>query len=507
MTEQLRSLVPGWVEWLGPLAFLAGSVVIVWLLPLVPVRFNARRIDTSDHWTRQARYVHAARSALFVAGLVVPGATFLLSTFTVGPVARVPAWLLGGAGALVATLVIVRRSWRFEQSLDQAVPQWPAYWRAYLVRIVPWATIFLLAVTAPRRLTDPWMMVWLGLVIGLGLGMRYQLEILCRLGLADPAGDSISAMVERTAGRVGIEAPEVFIVEHHQPNAFAFPWRGKVAFTGRAVEVLSTEELESVALHELGHMAESPSASAMRQAMHFALVPAVVAKPILLTYGSLGILALLIVFAGLLVAVRLFARNMESRSDAHAAQYDDGAAYGRALEKVYRIGRIPAVLRRPSHGQLQERLQGAGLTSGYHPPAPPPRGVALVSVFLIALLGSVLLMAPYLATFGTDPSSPTPAQVALAFGTYGSWPYERLGELAEFDGDYDVAEVFYAAGVDTSVDPDLMMDLVYVRSVLGRCSEAATVIDRLVAAGAAPGDVAVANDFLDWCEVGQGSGL
>lgn len=507
MTEQVRALLPGWVEWLGPLAFVIGAVLTFWLLPTSVVRANRRRLDSTEHWTLQARRVHAARTALFLAGLVVPAAVFMLSTFTVGPPARLPGWLLGGTGVVFATLAIARQSWMLEQSIGQPVPEWSRFVKAYLIRIMPWAAIFLLAVTAPQQLTSPLTALWLALAVGVGLWLRYQLEILCRFGLGEPAGDAISRMVSHIAGRVGIEAPAVFIVEHHQPNAFALPWQGKIAFTSRAVEVLSSEELESVAMHELGHMAESPSASTVRQTMHFVWVPVVVAKPILLTYGSLGILALLVVFIGLLVSIRWFARTMESRSDAHAAEYDDAATYGGALEKVYRIGLIPAVLHRPSHGQLQERLEKAGLAPDFDPPVPPPRGGVLASIALIALLGFALLMAPYLAAGATEPDSPTPAHVALAFGTYGSWPYERLGELAEFDGDYEAAEVFYAAGVDEFAAPKLMMDLVYVRSLLGRCEEAAVVTDELRTAGAAPEDVEIADDFLDWCRAGQSNGF
>jgi Zn-dependent protease with chaperone function len=505
--EQLRTLVPGWVEWLGPLVFVAASVILVWLLPMVPVRVAARRIHPSDHWTRRARYVHAARSALLVAGLVVPAAILMLSMFTVGPPARVPGWLLGGAGVVVATLAIAWQSWRFEQEIGQPMPGWSKFLKGYCIRVGPGAAVFLLAVTAPEQPADPQMAVWLGMAIGIGLALRYQLELLCRLGLGRQAGESITAMVERAAQPVGVETPQAFIVDHHQPNAFAFPWTGKVAFTGRAVEELSAEELESVALHELGHMAETPSASAVRQATHFVWVPVVLAKPILLTYGSIGILALIVIFIGLLVAVRWFARTMEARSDAHVAEHDGSAPYGRALEKVYRIGLIPAVLHRPSHGQLQERLEKAGLASDFDPPAPPPRTGSLVSIALIAVLGSALLMAPYLLVIGAHPESPLPAQVALAFGTYGSWPYERLGELAEFDGNYGSAEVFYAAGVAESTDPDLLMDLVYVRSQLGRCDEAAAVMDDLLTAGAAPEDVEIASEFVEWCEAGRGNGL
>ena len=108
-------------------------------------------------------------------------------------------------------------------------------------------------------------------------------------------------------------------------------------------------------------------------------------------------------------------------------------------------------------------------------------------------------MAPYIATIGADLSSPTPAQVALSLGTYGSWPFERLGQLADVNRDFETAEVFFAAAAEATTDPDPLLDLVYIRSVLGWCSEAAEAFEDLAASTASRDDVSLADEWVEWC--------
>jgi Zn-dependent protease with chaperone function len=507
VTEQLRSLVPAWVEWLGPVTFIVATALVLLLLPTSEVRACLRRQNPADHWTEQARHTYSARGAIVLAAVVAPAAVWFLSTMTIGPLVAVPAWPFGVLGVTGALLWIVRTGWRFERSLGRPVPP-PGRFAAWFgVRLAPVTAIFILTLTAPEDVFSPWLPVWLVLALGIAFSMRFQLEVLEVFGLADPAEPAVVSLVERAADRMGVRRPAVYVIQHHQPNAFAFPWREKVAFTSRAISVLSEEELEAVATHELGHLSEPTAAVYVRQALQFICVPLVFIKPVLFTYRVLGGVIVVAVVAALVLAVRRFVASQESHSDDRAVTHNESGAYGRALEKVYRIGLIPAVLRRPTHGQLHERLAKAGLEVGFDPPLPPSSRRLLMSAVGVVGVGFAVLLAPYLTSMGADARATTPAHVALAFGTYGSWPYERLAELAEFDGDFATAEAFYAAGVDRDADPDLMIDLVYVRSQLGRCSEAAAVIEDLSAAGAASSDVEIANDFLDWCRAVSGAGL
>ena len=111
----------------------------------------------------------------------------------------------------------------------------------------------------------------------------------------------------------------------------------------------------------------------------------------------------------------------------------------------------------------------------------------------------MIMAAPVLATIGADSSSTAPAHMALALGSYEPWSFERLGRLADLDGDFEAAAVFYAAAVDVSPEPDLLIDLVYVRSVLGECDDAAIALSELVERNGSVGDVSLAAEWVDWC--------
>jgi len=501
VTEQIRALVPAWVEWLGPLLFLVGTAAIVSLLPVAVVRGCVPRIGRAGHWTEQARSAHAARVSIIWAAATVPAAIWLLSTITIGPLGRMPSWLYGFGGVAVAVILIARSSWWLETSgVGQPLRGWSRFLSGFLIRLVPLASIIVLALAAPSSLASPWMILWVVLALMLAFALRFQLELLAAAGLAGPADDRLEAIVGRAATRAGVAIPTVSIIEHHRPNAFAFPWRGAVAFTSRAVAELSDEELESVALHELGHLAESAGSSRLRQATQFVWIPVAATKPVLGSMGLAGLLGVLVLMLGLLLVVRRFVTTMEPRSDEHAvAHVHESGMYGRALEKTYRIGLIPAVLRRPSHGQLHERLEAAGVASDFDPPAPPSMRPLVTSTAAALAVGLAIFMAPYLAMIGTDLSSPTPAHVALALGTNEAWSLERLGQLADLDGDLEAAAVFYTAAAQASPEADLLMNLVYVRSVLGHCDDAVLAMSELLGRNGSRGDVSLAAEWVDWC--------
>ena len=156
MTEQLRALVPGWVEWLGPLLFLLAAAAIIGLVPVVAVRAAVRRIDREDHWTEQARFAHAARVSIVWAVATVPVGIWLLSTITIGPVGWLPSWLFGLGGVIAAVLVIARVGWALEGLvLRQPIPGWVGFLRGFLVRLIPVAGIIVLALGRSVALVEP----------------------------------------------------------------------------------------------------------------------------------------------------------------------------------------------------------------------------------------------------------------------------------------------------------------------------------------------------------------
>ena len=169
--EQVRALVPGWVEWLGPVLFLVGWAAIVALVPIAAVRVAVRRINPADHWTEQARFGHAARMSIVWAAATAPAGVWLLSTVTIGPVGWLPPWLFGTTGAATAVLVVARVSWWLEGTvLQQPVLGWRRYLEGFLVRLAPLAAIIVLGSGKLFRDTVEYISWFEGSVNGLNPG-------------------------------------------------------------------------------------------------------------------------------------------------------------------------------------------------------------------------------------------------------------------------------------------------------------------------------------------------
>lgn len=500
----VRELVPGWVEWLGPVLFLTAMVVVIGLVPVAAVRITLRRLRAADHWTVRARDVYAARMAVVWGLLIVPAASLLLSTQAVGPLAPASPWLFGTAGALAAIAVASTTSWRLEGSvLGQPVGELRRYLTVVAVRWLPLVAIIALGISAPSRLASPWMTAWIVTALLLGLGLRLQPTWLAKTRLARPAGRTLDTMVREAGDRLGVEVRSVLVIDHHLPNAFAFPWLRTVAFTKGAVATLGHDELEAVTLHELGHLNEPGAMVFLRQAVHFVWIPVAALRPIHGSFGVVGVIAVLAALVALLVVVRRLATRMEARSDAQVLEHvHESTVYARALEKLYRIGNIPAVLKRAPHGQLHQRLETAGVAPDFTPPAPPSIRVLLACAVTAGILALALVALPSILSTRSSVDSPTPALVALSLGGYGSWPYERLGQLAEAEGDLDRALVWYEAAAEITTDPYRLAHVGYLQAATGRCNDARDTMQRLEHSGPTAGDFSYASEWLEWCRLG-----
>ncbi len=507
MTDQLRELLPGWVEWLGPALHLSTVTLTVGLFPLLSVPVILRRWDPGAHWTERARIAHAARVAVAMGMVTVPIESLMLPTLLVGPLAPFPAWLPGVIGAVTAFSISAVVGWRLERRvLGQPLPEARRHVGVLVGRWVPLVGVIVLAMVAPARLTSPWMLAWLAVAVAVGIGIRLLPLLWVRLRLAEPADDRVARIVQRASAASELSVQTVLVVDSHLPNAFAFPWLGTVAFTSRAVEVLTDDELEAVALHELSHMAEPAPVSFMRQAIHFIWIPIVAIRPL---HGSLGPAGPVVVLLTVLIILAVFRRTavrLETRSDQRAVENSQSSVYGAALEKLYRIGLIPAVRRRASHGQLHDRLRIAGSVPDFAPPAPPPRRVLAVCGVVAVLLAASAFLAPWLAYFTAGPTSPTPALLGLSLGSYGTWPLQRLGQLAEIDGDLERAAVLYAGAARLGDDPAIYPHAIHLHALSGRCKDAASALADLQRLGGSPEDLSVGAEWVDWCETQSRAG-
>ncbi len=501
MSNHARELLPGWVEWLAPLLFLTTMVVVIGLIPVAAVRITLRGLEATDHWTIQARVIYAARMAVIWGLLLVPAGCLLLSAQVIGPLAPAPPWLFGAAAALTAFAVAAGTSrWLEGSVLGQPVGTLRRYLVAVSVRWLPVVAIIALGVSAPSRLSSPWMAGWTGTAILLGLGLRFQPWWLVRAGLARAAGEPHQSMVREASARVGVEVRSVLIIDHHLPNAFAFPWLRTVAFTKGAIAALEHDELEAVTLHEVAHLSEPGTMVFVRQAMHFVWIPVAALRPLYGSFGLAGVVAVLAALLALVTVVRRLATRMEARSDAHVLEHvHESSLYAHALEKMYRIGHIPAVLRRAPHGQLHQRLETAGVTPDFAPPPPPSLRVLTACAVSAGILAVALVALPTILSVRGGIDSPQPALVALSMGSYGSWPYERLGQLAESEGDLERALVWYGAAVEITDDPHRLAYLGYLQASTGHCDEARQTLHRLELSAPTADDLSYASEWLEWC--------
>jgi hypothetical protein len=217
-------------------------------------------------------------------------------------------------------------------------------------------------------------------------------------------------------------------------NAFAFVWTGDLLFTRRLVDLLDDAELQTVALHELAHVAEPMKVRILRTSLAPLICALGLARVVHDLWGNLAMIALFILPLIGVVFGRHLAHRMEHHADAAARpEGDDTLAYASALEKLYRYNAIPVVLagRGLSHPHLYDRLAAAGATPDYPRPAPPNMKRATRSHFLtlgllMALFAGGQLWA-YSYSYPDKPKSQA-ALLRLLILRGDHWDFQSMGE-------------------------------------------------------------------------------
>ena len=214
-------------------------------------------------------------------------------------------------------------------------------------------------------------------------------------------------------------------------------------------------------------------------------------------------MAAILSFVAITEIVRQRGMAAERASDAAAVEsIHRSDAYGRALEHTYRIGLIPAVLRRATHGQLHERLEAAGVEPDFDPPAPPPRLRGLVALGATVAVFMAAWLSPWLAFFATGGDSLVPTHLSSTLPVYGSEALEWLASEAEFVEHWRDAAILYDAAADVRpANQFLRLEAVRSWAYAGDCAQA----DR-AAAELDPGteDLRFADELVDWCELTGG---
>lgn len=203
-------------------------------------------------------------------------------------------------------------------------------------------------------------------------------------GIVKPAPEGLRQMVNRVSQRMRVKVRGVWLWQSAFANAMAFPISSQLMFSTRLMEAMPEVEQEAVCAHELGHLTESTPVVLARVLGLLASAPLVLLVPAIHTYKLSGFLGILTFWMGLKTVSRKVAQKMEVRADTVAAEDATGTTYARALESIYRVNLIPAVMpgKKQIHPHLYDRLLAAGITPDY----PRPKVARQYSVITFCLI-------------------------------------------------------------------------------------------------------------------------
>ena len=368
----------------------AGAAALVWVLntlALIPFR-RAKEA----HWTERARVLFPVRIAARLAIWLVP-ANLVLAQQLIWP-GRVPHWGLAGP---VAWLGAVAGAYPF----DREIMPWltPRAWphqvlASWLIRFAVWMVLGAMILMMPNELD--WR-GWLLAALFAGLFVAWcwggLLWVGRQLRLLRPRPERLRSIVVDVAGRMGVPVRGVWLLEYAGSFAFALPYTGDLAFSGRLLARCPDEEVAAICAHELGHLAESKLTIGTRVFLNLAwLLPWLFLKPACHAFDLGGIVVIAAGSFFTMFGIRWFSRRLEEKADraAHANEGEAGT-FARALARLYEDNLVPAVLprRRRMHPDLYDRLLAAGVQPDFPKPA-APSSFAVHSVLLFVLLGILI---------------------------------------------------------------------------------------------------------------------
>jgi len=412
--QQVREMMPAAVEWLAIALHAALAVGVpaffVWLLLRGATR-AVRDLPASD-WAERARRLFPYRKSVSMVALIAPIGPFYTWWATTGPYGVLNGWT-ASLISLLAYLAASSQVARAGALSSGPAPGTRATLRssAFLTLLLfPWLVFGLaMAIFLPDRI-EGW--VWGALVLGLvsvflaSAGGGFLLGR--ALGIIQPAGERLTRIARRAAERTGAPLKGVYEADSVHANAFAQTTLRSVVFTRRAVEALDDEELAAICAHEMSHLRESRLIVAARLAALTFFVPLFLWRPLLHAFGWIGLGVAFVFGVVILVLAQRLARRMEERADDLAASDQEQAGtHARALETIYRVNLIPAVMpgRGGVHGHLYDRMLASGVEPGYERPAPPAgrvvQGLAMLVLVLVLLVPS--LVPPVLGLVSDDP--------------------------------------------------------------------------------------------------------
>lgn len=389
-----------WSTLAAALAVVPISFAIAWCLVGLGVAFAIRRMKRWNGlpWTERARRIYPARHAakmnamwasIAVGLIIIGGGVPPLGAFR-------PAAPWAVAGAMAALCGGIEAAVRLERRVCRPVANQPRAGIALrgfflMVTLLPMAVT--LALIPPQWGWKAAAVLALGGALVTFQNLGGWLSLIRRYGLAWPASERLAAVVAQAVDRTGVRPRRTLELASPHANALALPMTRTLVFTRPMLAHLDDEELLTVAVHELGHLAEPRLVLVVRVASSYVLVACVASIPLGGTYGLPATLAPLAVFFGGMYLLKAVGRRMEERSDrmGRAHEGDLEGRYARALEKIYEANLVPAVLRgNQVHPNLYDRMVATGVTPAYARPAPPPRAWFSQAIPYLLMLGAMM---------------------------------------------------------------------------------------------------------------------
>lgn len=495
--------LPGEALW--PLGIALGAAALV---PQLTARALAllllRKLPTTGEERRRRLYTF--RQGAFLVGLVQLQLAWAMGvTRAITPsLEREPGGALAlMAGGLCATVAFVSGG-----LARRAVEQLPSQRTSALgvvavrLRLVPMLGGPMIGALCAAQLpvvtrdgvSLPWTLVALGVT---ALSVAYGgLALSLMTGALRIAPTSLRVLASDVAAREGVRLALVLRLptgDARFANAAAIPWARTMIVTDRLTERLTPDEQRAVLAHEAAHLSESKTVTGARLASATLLVFALtVGLGLAWTAGAWGavalVVALLLGLAGLL-RVRLLAREMEKRADAHACTNAGAAVFARALRAIHEDAEAPMVTgARRVHPDLWDRLRACGEDPGPRPRAPAKRVGLLAALLILTMLAGVLAAVELTTRFDADDAvtvsvertmwrlrlAPWDANAMLA----AAWGARRDDDLETAWRGLRWAE---AIGIDRAPADELRAELA---AAAGDCETARDAFDRALQARA-----------------------
>ena len=484
MTEFWGDL-PAWVR--------AGPLVVAVVVPFVgtallvavggwAAALASGRLHADLHWSERARAGWPVSTSARFGGFIGLFAAWGGASWGLGlveaPRGVVTAVAVGAslAGSYLAGGPLARRVWGRPRSVRERVLDPLVLSVAYRGHLL---AVLLLALLTHDGF-DRWtvVMVVLGLAV-MGLVMRGDhLDLLRLVGAVRPASARVEAAGARAAATAGVAAVPVDELQTGVGNAAAFPIGQRLLVTRGLADTLGDDALTAVLAHEYAHLSEGPRVLAARVTAALAIVfPLLLARPVAVTFGLPALVVALGVGFAVAITMGRVARRMEERADHAGGAHADPGVYAAALEAIYRMNLMPAVMpgRGRAHPHLYDRLLAAGVTPAWPRPAAPSRAariVGMLTAFLVALGAACAgLAVPALFAIGSGEGT---ARLRLALGAGRPWDLTEVAQGRFAAGEPAVAARLYAAAAELSPtsawEP---ANLSLVLAGLGECEAAA----------------------------------